>query len=163
MKNAIFKNDASLVPARYKAWYEEHRSHIAPSKWDKSLSYDAKANPERYLASSFYMNSVLEKMECKLFQPLSLRTSIVPHYITIDTASLIDFFAGKGKCALLERIKENQERFWNRPFNLDKRVFRQKGYNFNYTLQTDGVAVSLLFVHKHYSGTKKCPNCITEE
>ncbi len=30
-------------------------------------------------------------------------------------------------------------------------------------LQTDGVAVSLLFVHKHYSDTKKCPNCITEK
>ena len=92
LKNAIFKNDASLVPARYIAWYEEHRRYIAPSEWDKSLPYDAKAYPERYLASSFYMNSVLEKMECKLFQPFSLRTSIVPHYITIDTASLIIYY-----------------------------------------------------------------------
>ena len=24
LKNAIFENDASLVPARYIAWYEEH-------------------------------------------------------------------------------------------------------------------------------------------
>ena len=144
--------------------YEEHRRYIAPSEWDMSLPYEAKANPLRYLASSFYMNGVLEKMECKLFQPLSLRTSIVPHYITIDTASLMNFFADEGtKGALLKRIKENQERFWNRLFNFDKRVFRQKGYNFNCTLQTDGVAVSLLFVHKHYSDTKNCPNCITGE
>ena len=164
LKNAIFENKLSLVPERYKAWYEEHRSHIAPSEWDKSLPYDAKANPERYLASSFYMNSVLEKMECKLFQPLSLRTRIVPHYITIDTASLMSFFADKGtKGALPKRVADNQERFWNRLFNFDKRVFRQKGYNFNYTLQTDGVAISLLFVHKHYSGTKKCTNTITGE
>ena len=163
LKNAIFENDASLVPDRYKAWYKDYRRFIAPSEWDKSLSYDAKAYPERYLASSFYMNSVLEKMECKLFQPLSLRTSIVPHYITIDTASLMSFFAGKGQSALQMKIKENQEWFWNKLFNLDRRVFRQKGYDFNYTLQTDGVAVSLLFVHKHYSGTKKCPNTITGE
>ena len=165
LKNAIFENKLSLVPDRYKAWYKEHRSHIAPSEWDKSLSYDAKANPERYLASSFYMNSVLEKMECKLFQPLSLRTSIVPHYITIDTASLMSFFADKGtKGALLRHVADNQERFWNKLFNLDRRVFRQKGYDFNYTLQTDGVAVSLLFVReKHYSGKKKSTNTITGE
>ena len=164
MKNAIFENDASLVPDRYKAWYKDYRRFIAPSEWDKSLSYDAKAYPERYLASSFYMNSVLEKMECKLFQPLSLRTSIVPHYITIDTASLMSFFADKGtKAALLRHVADNQEPFWNKLFNLDRRVFRQKGYDFNYTLQTDGVAVSLLFVHKHCSGTKKCSNYITEE
>ena len=163
LKNAIFENDASLVPDRYKAWYKDYRRFIAPSEWDKSLSYDAKANPERYLASSFYMNSVLEKMECKLFQPLSLRTSIVPHYITIDTASLMSFFAGKGKGALLRHVADNQEPFWNKLFNLDRRVFRQKGYDFNYTLQTDGVAVSLLFVHKHYSGKKKCTNTITGE
>lgn len=47
-------------------------------------------------------------MECKLFQPLSLRTSIVPHYITIDTASLISFFADKGtKAALLKCVTDN--------------------------------------------------------
>lgn len=163
LKDAIFKNDESLVPARYREWYTKHRMGIAPSEWAISLPYDVKANPERYLGNSFYMNGVLEKMECKLFQPLSLRTSIVPHYITIDTASLISFFADKGKSALLKCVTDNKERFWNKHFNLDKRVFRQKGYDFNYTLQTDGVAVSLLFVHKHYSGTKKCPNCITGE
>ncbi|XRB16955.1 hypothetical protein RI054_14g67990 [Pseudoscourfieldia marina] len=59
--------------------------------------------------------------------------------ITIDTASLISFFADKGtKAALLKCVTDNQERFWNTLFNLDKRVFRQKGYDFNYTLQTDG-------------------------
>ena len=79
MKNAILNTDAELVPEPYSAWYKEHRKHIAPSEWETSLPYDAKVNPERYLACSFYMNGVLEKMKCKLFQPLSLRTNIVPH------------------------------------------------------------------------------------
>ena len=132
LKDAVFKNDASLVPARYKAWYEKHRRYIAPSEWVVSLPYDAKATPERYLAYSFYMNGVLAKMDCKLVQPLSLRASIVPHYITIDTASLISFFADKGaKGALLKRVTDNQEPFWNTLFNLNKRVFRQKGCDFN--------------------------------
>ena len=52
-KDAVFKNYASLVPARYKAWYEEHRRYIAPSEWAISLPYDAKTNPECYFASSF--------------------------------------------------------------------------------------------------------------
>lgn len=50
---------------RYDAWYEEHRRYIAPSEWAISLPYDAKANPERYLANSFYMNNVLEKWSAK--------------------------------------------------------------------------------------------------
>ena len=30
-------------------------------------------------------------------------------------------------------------------------------------MQTDGVAVSLTFVHKEYTGKKTCPNCCTNE
>lgn len=44
--------------------------------------------------------------------------------------------------------------FWNTLFNLDKRVFRQKGYyDFNYTLQTDGRAVAVLRVRNTDGGT----------
>ena len=162
LKNAIFKNDKSLVPERYAEWHEKHREHIAPGEWKESLAYDAKANPQRYLFSSFYMNDVLEDMKCKLFQPLSLRTSIVPHHITFDTSAIMNFFAEKrGKADLLKNQAEKRKEFWNKFFNLDKPVFRQKGYDFNFLLQTDGVGVSLLFVHKDYMGDKKCLNTIT--
>ena len=162
LKDALFANDESLVPDRYKAWYASHRPRYLPSSWKVSLPYDTKANSSRYLGHSLYMNKCLEEQGCKkLFQPLSLRTSIVPHYATFDTASLISLFAEKGEQGkMLQKVSEVQERFWNRLFNLDKRVFRKKRYRFNFMLQTDGVAVSLNFVHKE---KKTCPNGRTEE
>jgi len=51
-----------------------YKKHIIPEKIVKFLPYDLKT----YL---IYMNSVLEKDEHKLFQPL--RNNIVPKYITI--------------------------------------------------------------------------------
>jgi hypothetical protein len=164
LKDALFVNDELLVPDRYKSWYATHRPCCLPSSWQVSLPYDTKANSSRYLVYSLYMNKCLEEQGCRLFQPLSLRTSIVPHYATFDTASLISFFAEKGeKGKMLQKVSEVQERFWNRLFNLDKRVFYKKRYRFNFMMQTDGVAVSLNFVHKEYTGKKTCPNCCTEE
>jgi hypothetical protein len=162
LKDALFANET--VPERYAKWAEEHRKHILPTSWQVSLPYDVKVHPDKYLTHSFYMNSVLEAKGFKLFQPMSLRNNIVPHYITIDTACLINLFAEKGiKGALLKQVKENQSQVWNRIFNLDNRIFRQKNYHFNFTMQTDGVGVSLLFIHKSYNGRKSCPNCVTDD
>ena len=36
-------------------------------------------------------------MIIKLFQPLSLRKSCIPKYITIDTATIINMFSEKGQ------------------------------------------------------------------
>jgi hypothetical protein len=162
LKDALFANAA--VPERYVKWSEQHRKHILPTSWQVSLPYDVKVYPVKYLTHSFYMNSVLEAHCFKLFQPMSLRNNIVPHYITLDTACIINLFAEKGsKGALLKQVKENQYQVWNRIFNLDNRIFRQKNYHFNFTMQTDGVSVSLLFIHKNYNGRKTCPNCTTDD
>ena len=163
LKDALFANEP--VPNRYSKWSDEHKNHILPSSWNVSLPYDVKVHPVKYLGHSFYMNSVLEAQGFKLFQPMSLRNSVIPHYITLDTACLINFFTEeKGiKGALLKKVKDNQSQVWNRIFNLDKRIFRQKNYNFNFTLQTDGVGVSLLFIHKNYNGRKSCPCCSTDD
>ena len=157
LKKAVYENSA--VPERYNEWYNMHRDKMLPQSWDVSLAYDCKVFPCKYLPCSFYMNEVLEKQGFKLFQPLSLRNNIVPHYITIDTASIINLLTKGNKGELLKKVKENQERIWNQFFNLDLKVFKQKNYRFNYTLQTDGVAVSLLFVHKLHNGRKTCQQC----
>ena len=162
LKDALFANET--VPPRYAEWATVHRHAILPTMWQVSLPYDVKVSPVKYLAHSFYMNSVLEAQGFKLFQPMSLRNSIVPHYITLDTACIINLFAEKGsKGAMLKQVKANQEQVWNRLFNLDKCVFRQKNYHFNFTLQTDGIGVSLLFVHRDYNGRKSCPCCATDD
>ena len=80
LKKALFDNDASIVPPQYTECFT-------------------------YLQHSFYMNDFHETRGFRLFQPLSLRTSIVPHYMTFDTASLISLFADKGeKGKLLQQL-----------------------------------------------------------
>jgi len=163
LKNKIYDNETD-IPERYKVWYDTYRSKILPTTFgDISLAYDVKANASKYLPYSLYMNEVLEEKEFKLFQPLSLRTNIIPHYITIDTASLINLFANRGeKGKQLRCIKECQKEVWNSYFKMDTKIFKQKNYKFNFTLQTDGVGCSLLFEHNNYTG-KHCQNCSTDE
>ena len=95
----------------------------------------------------FYMNSILEQKEAKLFQPIPLRNNIVPKYITIDTACLINLFASKGnKGKLLTKLKDSKDIIWSQVFRLNKKIFKNKEYTFNYQIQTDGIGVSLSFI-----------------
>lgn len=110
---------------------------------------------------------LLNKKKIKLFQPLSLRKSCIPKYITLDTASLINLFLNdKGDKTLLQKIKDNQIEVWERLFRMNKKIFHpiktknnkktkeEYDYLFNYTLQTDGVGCSLLFHHKSIKDKK---------
>ena len=73
-------------------WKNIHLPNIFPTEIKKSIHYDIKVRPFEYLNGMLYMNSVLEKQENKLFQPLPLRNNIIPKHIIIDTASLINLF-----------------------------------------------------------------------
>lgn len=98
----------------------------------------------------------------KLFQPLSLRKTCIPKYVTLDTATLINLFSERGeKGVLLQALKKKQKLVWEKYIRINKRIFKQtKGYVFNYTIQTDGIGCSLLFCHntlanKKYGGSVK--------
>ena len=87
----------------------------------------------------------------KLFQPLSLRNSCIPKYITIDTATLINMATERGdKAYMLSKLTEFKNLIWDKYFRMNKSIFKQKDYEFNYTLQTDGIGCSLLFKHNNY-------------
>ena len=79
-----------------------------------------------------------------------MRNSVVPKYINLDTASLANIFAKKGeKGKLLKKTKKKGNYIWQRLFKLEKKIFRpHKELVFNHFISTDGVSVSILFVHK---------------
>jgi hypothetical protein len=98
------------------------------------------------------MNTVLENEGFKRFQPLSLRTSMIPSNIPLDTASLIDLFDDLilkqlrlTKREIIHNISQYKEIVWS-VFFKDHKVLKQKSYTFNHYIQTDGVSVSLTFV-----------------
>ena len=100
-----------------------------------------------------YNNEIkeLNREQIKLFQPLSLRNSCIPKYITIDTATLINIVSERGdKGSMLNKLTEYKHLIWDKCFRMNKSIFKQKDYEFNYTLQTDGIGCSLLFKYNKF-------------
>ena len=123
LKNAILNKKE--IPEEFVEWYNQHKSSITPTEIKKSIYYDVKAYPHKFIPCLFYMNSILEQKEAKLFQPIPLRNNIVPKYITIDTARCNQIsFASKGnKGKLLTKLKESKDITWSQVFRLNKKIF----------------------------------------
>ncbi len=143
-------------------WKHTHLHNILPTEIKKSIHYDIKVRPFEYLKGMLYMNSVLEKQEYKLFQPLPLRNNIIPKHIIIDTASLINLFCPEKdkegnkikKCELLSNVKDNQNEVWCNFLNLKNKIFKNKHYQFHNQIQTDGISCCLLFIRKDLKDKK---------
>jgi hypothetical protein len=146
----------------FNEWKETHLPNILPTEIKKSVHYDVKVKPFDYLKGMLYMNSVLEKQENKLFQPLPLRNNIIPKHIIIDTASLINIFCPEKdkdgnkvkKGELLSNVKDNQNEVWCNFLDLKNRIFKNKHYQFHNQIQTDGISCCLLFIRKDLKDKK---------
>ena len=119
----------------------------------------------------------------KLFSVTPLQTSLIPKYITIDSAVIIQNFGD----IIKEKIKEDKTKkeklftdpriinveslrlyynndqtkkeLWSLIFDMDDKYFKQKGnYKFNYTLSTDCFACTAPFYHKDTKTVKKGRN-----
>jgi hypothetical protein len=146
-----FKSDS-----KYHEWIKEQRKYILPDKqsFDKdSIYYDLCSNTQDYLRGYIYINKQFESTNnenIKLFNILPLRSNIVPKHICIDTCGFISNFLGdESTTPYYKNYKQNdnQHKLWNRFFNLKDKIFKKKHYGFNYMIKTDGVAVSILFIH----------------
>jgi hypothetical protein len=130
--------------------FEKHNNDIKTQieiLQGKSSKAKKQENKDKY-------NNEIKELNCKiikLFQPLSLRNTYIPKYITIDTATLINMSTERGdKGNMLSKLTEFKNLIWDKYFRMNKSIFKQKDYEFNYTLQTDGIGCSLLFKHNNY-------------
>jgi hypothetical protein len=162
-KHRLFDIKDEEKKSPFQEWKDDHLHHILPTNIKKSVHYDVKVRPFHYIKGMLYMNSILEENDRKLFQPIPLRTNIIPKYITLDTACLVSLFCpekdkyGKKtrKGELLKNIKENQRDIWSSFIDLNNKIFRNNHYQFSYQLQTDGVGCSLLLIRKDLAENKK--------
>jgi hypothetical protein len=146
----------------FNEWKQLHLPNILPKDIKKSIHYDVKVRPFDYLKGMLYMNSVLEKQENKLFQPLPLRNNIIPKHIILDTASIINLFCPEKdkdgnkvkKGELLSNVKDNQNEVWCNFFDLKNKIFKNKHYQFHNQIQTDGISCCLLFIRKDLKDKK---------
>ena len=147
---------------KFNEWKTTHLPNILPKNIKKSIDYDIKVRPFDYLKGMLYMNSVLEKQENKLFQPLPLRNNIIPKHIILDTASIINLFCPEKdkdgnkvkKGELLSNVKDNQNEVWCNFFDLKNKIFKNKHYQFHNQIQTDGISCCLLFIRKDLKDKK---------
>jgi hypothetical protein len=161
-KAVLFKFKKQLLECNeetdtmFDEWKNTHLPNILPTNIRKSVHYDVKVSPFDYLKGMLYMNSVLEKEDHKLFQPLPLRNNIIPKHIILDTACIISLFCPENakKGELLKNVKENQHDVWNNLLNLQHKTFKSKHYQFHYQIQTDGISCSLLFIRKDLKDKK---------
>ena len=159
-KKHIF--DLNETDEMFNEWKNTHLSNILPTEIKKSVHYDVKVRPFEYLKGMLYMNSILEKQEHKLFQPLPLRNNIIPKHIIIDTASLINLFCPEKdkdgnkvkKGELLSNVKENQNEVWCNFLDLKNKIFKNKYYQFHNQIQTDGISCCLVFIRKDLKDKK---------
>jgi hypothetical protein len=143
-------------------WKQLHLPNILPNEIKKSIHYDIKVRPFEYLKGILYMNSVLEKQENKLFQPLPLRKNIIPKHIILDTASIINLFCPEKdkdgnktkKGELLSNVKDNQNEVWRNFLDIKNKIFKNKHYQFHNQIQTDGISCCLLFIRKDLKDKK---------
>ena len=146
----------------FNEWKQLHLPNILPKNIKKSIHYDVKVKPFEYLKGMLYMNSVLEKQESKLFQPLPLRNNIIPKHIILDTASIINLFCPEKdkhgnkvkKGELLSKVKNSQQEVWTNFLDLKNKIFKNKHYQFHNQIQTDGVSCCLLFIRKDLKDKK---------
>ena len=146
--------DLTETDEMFNEWKITHLSKILPTEIKKSIHYDVKVRPFEYLKGMLYMNSILEKIESKLFQPLPLRNNIIPKHIIIDTASLINLFCPKKdkdgnkvkKGKLLSNVKDNQREVWSNFLDMKNKIFKNTHYQFHNQIQTDGISCYLLFI-----------------
>jgi hypothetical protein len=158
-KNLMELTDTNEI---FNLWKDTHLRNIIPENVKKSVYYDVKVRPFEYLKGMLYMNSVLEKQESKLFQPLPLRINIIPKHIILDTACIINLFCPEKdkdgnkikKGELLSNVKDNQNEVWSNLLNLKHRIFKNKHYQFHNQIQTDGISCCLLFIRKDLKDKK---------
>jgi len=155
IKNKILLNKFDEIPTEFLDYSKWIRTEFLPELDSENYAYDVKVFPHKYMKYTIKMNNHLEILnlsresdkQFKLFQPLPLRTNIIPKYITLDANCILNILnIGTTNWGKKYPLKQGNNRIitWNLLFNTDKKIFKMKDYHFK-TIQTDGVGVSIIF------------------
>ena len=158
LKSDLINNKIENSKEEYHSWIRENKGFLFPNKVNKSVAYDVKCNPEKYIKFSFYINQKIEELGKRPYQVIPQRNNIVPKSITLNSNGIVDLIDDKkqtifqyNKSELVLHAKKHQKHIWNKIFKLEKNdIFKQKEYVFYNQIITDGFSCSLLFILKKY-------------
>jgi hypothetical protein len=158
LKSDLINNKIENSKEEYHSWIRENKGFLFPNKVNKSVAYDVKCNPEKYIKFSFYINQKIEELGKRPYQVIPQRNNIVPKSITLNSNGIVDLIDDKkqtifqyNKSELVLHAKKHQNHIWNKILKLEKKdIFKQKEYVFYNQIITDGFSCSLLFILKKY-------------
>jgi hypothetical protein len=158
LKTDLINNKIENSKEEYHNWIKENKGFLFPNKVNKSVAYDVKCNPEKYIKYSFYINKKIEELGRRPYQVIPQRNNIVPKNITLNSNGIVDLIDDKkqiifqyNKSELVLHAKKHQKHIWSKILKLEKKdIFKQKEYVFYNQIITDGFSCGLLFILKKY-------------
>ena len=158
LKSDLINNKIENSKEEYHNWIRENKGFLFPNKVNKSIAYDVKCNPEKYIKFSFYINQKIEELGKRPYQTIPQRNNIVPKSITLNSNGIVDLIDDKkqtifqyNKSELVLHAKKHQKHIWSKILKLEKKdIFKQKEYVFYNQIITDGFSCCLLFILKKY-------------
>jgi hypothetical protein len=68
LKSDLINNNIVDSKVEYHKWITDNKKFLYPDKITKTVAYDVKIHPEKYLTYSFYINSKIEELKKNLFK-----------------------------------------------------------------------------------------------
>ena len=162
LKSDLINNKIKDSKVEYHQWIKDNSKLLYPLKISKTVCYDVKIHPEKYIKYSFYINKKIEELGRRPYQIIPQRNNIVPKNIVLNTGGIIDLISSKydklfsySKSKLILNSKFYQKHIWSKILKLEKNsIFKNNKYVFYNQIITDGFSCSLLFILKQYKDKK---------
>ena len=162
LKSDIIDRQILDSKEEYHQWIKDNVNLILPEKFTKSIPYDIKANPTKYIKYSMYINNETEKLGAKPYAFIPQRNNIIMKNIVLNTSGITDLISSKyeelfnyKKSNLILNCKKYQSHIWSKILKLEKQsIFNNKNYTFYHQIITDGFNCCLLFILKKYKNKK---------
>ena len=165
IKNTILDGNKDLPTE-----LSEHIKFLIPQRKFKkdNMYYDIQCSPQDYLPCMIYMMKFIEDKDESIKNVFPLRSDIIPKYIRIDTTTLVHLLITKKQGSKEDFLTEGnlikrQAEIWKYFFHTEKSYFSSNNYIFNYMIETDGIACSILLVRKDVAGKRFKPSIKTEK
>ena len=159
LKNDLLNGKIEESNIKYHQWIKDNKFLLFPKKIEKSIHYDIKVNPEKYIKYSFYINQKIEELNKRNYNVIPQRNNIIPKHITLNTSAIVDIINDKkkkiflfGKSEMILNCKKYQKHTWKTLLKLEKKsIFKlNSNYVFYNQIKTDGFDCILLFINKKF-------------
>lgn len=146
----------------YHQWIKDNINFLLPENFIKSIPYDIKTNPTKYIKYSMYINNEVEKIGVKPYAFVPQRNNIIMKNIVLNTSGIsdligsqLDDFFSYPKSKITLNCKKYQSHVWSKILKIEKRsIFNNSEYVFYNQIITDGFNCCLLFILKKYKNKK---------